>query len=93
MPRTVIALRPFHGYSVTKHEASAAKTQKTLRRQFGHSYDQKKVCNISHLPLQFRLTCSTRSFTFANDHLSLPLPILESHNEHNTAQNGGWNIR
>jgi hypothetical protein len=45
--RPVITLRPKHGYSATKYDASAAKTQKTLRRQFGHSYEVKKVRNTS----------------------------------------------
>jgi hypothetical protein len=45
--RPVITLRSKHGYSVTKYDASAAKSPKILRRQFGRSYDQKKVRNTS----------------------------------------------
>jgi len=44
-PSRVVALRSKHGYSVTKHDASVAKSQKTLRRQFGRNYDQRKVRN------------------------------------------------
>jgi hypothetical protein len=41
----VATLRPKHGYSATKHHPSAVKPSKILRRQFGRSYDQKKVRN------------------------------------------------
>jgi len=34
-----------HGYSATKYDASVVKPPKNLRRQFGHSYYQKKVRN------------------------------------------------
>jgi len=34
-----------HGYWATKYDASAVKSQKILRRQFGRSYDVKKVRN------------------------------------------------
>jgi len=44
-PSPVVALRSKRGYSATKCDASMAKAQKILRRQFGHSYDQKKVRN------------------------------------------------
>jgi len=43
--RPVITLRPKHGYSATKYDANAVKSPKTLRRQSGRSYDQKKVRN------------------------------------------------
>ena len=48
--RPVITLRPKHGYSATKYDANAVKSPKTLRRQSGRSYDQKKVRNT--LPAQ-----------------------------------------
>jgi hypothetical protein len=43
--RPVVTLRPKHGYSATKYDPSAVKPSKILRRQFGRSYDQKKVRN------------------------------------------------
>ena len=46
-PRPVITLRPKHGYSATKYDASVATLPKIVRRQFGGSYDQKKVRNTS----------------------------------------------
>jgi hypothetical protein len=46
-PNRVVTLRPKHGYLATKYDASAVKSQKILRRQFGRSYDQKKVRNNS----------------------------------------------
>jgi hypothetical protein len=33
------------GYSATKHDESVAKIPNPMRRQFGHSYDVKKVRN------------------------------------------------
>ena len=45
-PRPVITLRPKHGYSATKYDASVAKLPKIVRRQFDRSYDQKKVRNM-----------------------------------------------
>jgi hypothetical protein len=36
-----------HGYSATKYDASVVKPPKNLRRQFGHSYYQKKDRNTS----------------------------------------------
>jgi hypothetical protein len=46
-PNQVVALRsrPKHGYSATKYDAWVVKSPKTLRRQFRHSYDVKKVRN------------------------------------------------
>jgi hypothetical protein len=43
--RRVTTLRPERSYSATKYDASPAKTPKIVRRQFGRSYDQKKVRN------------------------------------------------
>jgi hypothetical protein len=45
--RSVITSRSMHGYSAKKHDASTVKSPKTLRRQFGRSYYQKKVRNNS----------------------------------------------
>ena len=46
----VTTVRAERGYSATNYDASAVKLQKTLRRQFGQKYDEKKVRNI-HLTL------------------------------------------
>jgi hypothetical protein len=43
--RPVITLRSERGYLATKYDAIAVKSPNTLRRQFGRSYDQKKVRN------------------------------------------------
>ena len=43
--RRVTAVRPERGYSATNYEATAVNPPKTLRRQFGRSYDVKKVRN------------------------------------------------
>jgi hypothetical protein len=43
--RPVITLRSKHGYSATKYEASPVESPKTLQRQSGRSYGQKKVRN------------------------------------------------
>ena len=51
--RPVITLRPKHGYSATKYDAKAVKSPKTLRRQSGRSYDQKKVRNSGKRQLEF----------------------------------------
>jgi hypothetical protein len=40
------AERSKRGYWATKYDASVVKSPKTVRRQFGRSYDQKKVRNI-----------------------------------------------
>ena len=45
--RPVKTLRSKHGYWATNYDASVVKSPKTLRRQFGRSYDQKKVRNSS----------------------------------------------
>jgi hypothetical protein len=45
MLRPVVTLRPKHGNSATKYDPSSVKPSKILRRQFGRSYDQKKVRN------------------------------------------------
>jgi hypothetical protein len=47
--KPVVTLRPVWGNSATKHDRSPAKLEKTLRRQFGSFYDQKKIGNISIL--------------------------------------------
>jgi len=44
----VTTVRAERGYSATNYDASAVKLQKTLRRQFGQKYDEKKVRNTEH---------------------------------------------
>ncbi|MFA6545412.1 MAG: hypothetical protein WCS99_13420 [Limisphaerales bacterium] len=43
MAHTVTGLRPERGYSATKYDGNAANPKKTVRRQFGRIYDEKKV--------------------------------------------------
>jgi hypothetical protein len=44
--KPVVTLRPVRGNLATKHDRSPAQLEKTLRRQFGSFYDQKKIGNI-----------------------------------------------
>jgi hypothetical protein len=59
--------RSERGNSATNYDASPAKTQKTLRGQFGKFYDQKKVLNSSpsspHPPASDVATRSTAART------------------------------
>jgi hypothetical protein len=48
----VITLQPKRGYSATKYDANAVKSPKTLLRQSGRSYDQKKVRNKTRQTLK-----------------------------------------
>jgi hypothetical protein len=43
--KPVVTLRPVRGNLATKHDRSPAQLEKTLRRQFGSFYDQKKIRN------------------------------------------------
>jgi hypothetical protein len=43
--KPVVTLRPVRGNLDTKHDRSPAQLEKTLRRQFGSFYDQKKIRN------------------------------------------------
>ena len=43
--KPVVTLRPVRGNLATKHDRSPAQLEKTLRRQFGSFYDQKKIGN------------------------------------------------
>jgi hypothetical protein len=46
--KPVVTLRPVRGNLATKHDRSPAQLEKTLRRQFGSFYDQKKIGNTNH---------------------------------------------